>query len=98
MTQHMICTGHTSPDSLYTIVEVLPGVRLAMLPGEDVAEVAQRLAWFFDEVERRPGMADAPTPDEAAQLDAWANGDPHLARWMSYNVQPADCRDDWVGD
>lgn len=98
MTQHMIYTDHTSPDSLYTIVEVLPGVRLAMLPGEDVAEVAQRLAWFFDEIERRPNMADEPTGDEAAQLDAWAERDPHLVRWRAYNVQPADCRDDWVGE
>jgi hypothetical protein len=96
MSQYMLCTGHTSP--LYTIVEVLPGVRLAMLPGEDVAEVAQRLAWFFDETERRPGMDDEPTCDEAAQLDEWAEGDPHLARWLAYDVQPAERRDGYIGD
>jgi hypothetical protein len=68
---------------LYTIVEVMPGVRLALLPGQDVAEVAQRLAWFFG---------------EAAQLDEWANGDPHLARWTAYNVQPDYMRDGYIGD
>jgi len=93
---HMLCTGHTS--LLYTIVEVLPGVRLALLAGEDVAEIAQRLSWFFDETERRPGMDDEPSPDEAAELDAWAAGDPHLARWLAYDVQPAERRDDFVGD
>jgi hypothetical protein len=83
VTQHILCKGQTAPAMLYTIVEVMPGVRLALLPGQDVAEVAQRLAWFFG---------------EAAQLDEWANGDPHLARWTAYNVQPDYMRDGYIGD
>jgi hypothetical protein len=95
---HILCKGQTAPAMLYTIVEVLPGVRLALLPGEDVTEIAERLAWFFDETERRPNMADEPTPDEAAELDKWAERDPNFTRWMAYNVQPDYMRDGYIGD
>jgi hypothetical protein len=96
MTQHMLAVDKSTP--AYSIIEVLPGLCLIVLRTESAADVAAKWAAFLDETERRPNMADEPTPDEAAMLDEWANGDPHLARWTAYNVQPDYMRDGYIGD
>lgn len=62
----LVAAGRTQAP--YTIVEVLPGLRLALLPGEDLAQVAALWTAHLDETERRPGMADALTDEEAAAL------------------------------
>lgn len=49
-------------------VEVLPGLELSLLPWENAIEIGSQLQAFFDEVERRPGMADELTDGEAERL------------------------------
>lgn len=49
-------------------VEVLPGVELSLFSWEDANEIRSQLEAFFDEVMRRPGMADELTDDEAERL------------------------------
>lgn len=50
------------------LVEVLPGLELALFSCEDADEIGSQLEAFFDEVERRPGMGDELTSDEAERL------------------------------
>ena len=53
---------------ILVLVEVLPGVELALFLWEDADKIASQLEAFFDEVERRPGMADELTDSEAVGL------------------------------
>lgn len=81
----LIATGRTQAP--YTIIEILPGLRLALLPGEDVQQVAAMWAAHLDETERRPEMADHEAPEWFSQPDevyaAWDQEDRPLdiERW-----------------
>jgi hypothetical protein len=34
----------------------------------------------------------------SSYLDEWAEADPHLARWLAYDVQPDYMRDGYIGE
>lgn len=71
---------------------------------DDAQEVVDRftLAAFWDEVERRTGMGDLLTADEAAELDDISERDPNYVMFQlspdKYCVLPAEQREDWVGE
>lgn len=85
MSATLVATGCVAGP--YTIIEILPGLRLALLPGEDVQQVAAMWAAHLDETERRPAMADHEPPEWFSQPDEvyrrWDHEDRPLdiARW-----------------
>lgn len=84
----------------YTIIEILPGLRLALLPGEDIHQVVAGLLAHFDEVERRPAMAEHEPPEWFSQPDDEALAEavrkvdaagPYTTRWQyEYEQSIAD--------
>jgi len=87
-------------------VEVLPGVRLLMLPGESLEVVVESLRNHFAETD---SMFDCGWPLDAGELDEFLEKDPnnptHLlnSEYVPFQSVPrswgvrAEDREEWVG-
>lgn len=82
------------------VTVTVDGAELALFPWEDAEQVAEEMAAFWDEVERRPWLGDdEPVSDPALAL--WhADGCPVGGfTWDGdySDILPADQREDWIG-
>lgn len=64
-------------------VEVLPGLELALLPGEDQTTIAAELEALFGEIEHMPWLGEEPSDEEidAMFLDYDPVSDPTYVDW-----------------